>query len=131
MNYHGAGDSVARRRARKVEGLLNMVRITIPEGETGGLLGGVVEQPAHLLGVQTSRAASGGRGTKSCGNAVRTPVTRVLVGLGAQGHRNSRPHVIAHGYGPQEVRPVDAELLASCERGGHYRAARMRLRRSM
>src|ERR1700731_2381873 len=131
MNYHGARDSIARWRARKVEGLLNMVRITIPQGEAGGLLGRIVEQPAHLLGVQTRPAASGGRGTERCGDTVGTPVARVLIGLGAQGHRNPRPDVVAQGHGAQEVRSVDAELLTGCECGRYYRAARMRLRRSM
>src|ERR1700730_2039585 len=131
MNHHGAGDSVARRRACKVEGLLNMVWITLPQDEPRGLLGGVVQQPAHLLGVQTRPATSGGGGSKRCGDTVGTPVTRVLIGLGAQGHRDPRPDVIAEGYSAQQMRPVDAELLSGCERGRHHRAAWMRLRRSV
>ena len=131
MDHHRGGDSVARRPACKVESLFNMIGVAVPESETRRLLTCIIEQPSHLPGIQTSRAARGGRRTKRGGNAMCTPVTCVFVGLGAQGHRHARPYVIAQRHGTNEMHSVDAELFRRCERGGHHCATWVRLRRSM
>src|SRR5215471_13804923 len=63
VNQQCRRDSTARRHAAEDKALLDVLAIPIPGGNPGGLLGGVIDQPSHLLRVQPGGARSG------CGSA--------------------------------------------------------------
>ena len=46
------GQPAARRHAAEHERLLDVIGVALPGGDAGGLLRGVVKQPAHVLGVE-------------------------------------------------------------------------------
>jgi hypothetical protein len=74
------------------------------------LLRGVVDQPAHLLGIQPGGAPGGGGGAEVPADAVRALVR--LKNARTQGHQETRSHVVAQRYGAQELCAADAELFA-------------------
>ena len=67
LDEQGRGDAITRRHAAEHERLLDVVDIALPRRYARGLLRGVVEQPSHLLGVESDGAAGGGGRTESAG----------------------------------------------------------------
>ena len=129
LHQQRGGDAVARRHASEHESLLEMLGVALPESDAGGLLRGIVEQPAHLLGVQIGRAAGRSGCAEAFGEAVRVAVRCVHEVLAAKRHGNARADVIAESDGAQKLRPADAESFSRRQRRGHHGAARMRQRR--
>ena len=128
MNEQCGGDPVARGYSGEDERLLDVLRVALPGGDSRGLLRGIIEQPAHLMGIQSSRA-SGGRGRAEIfRDAVGAAVGRHLIRHCAESHGDARSDVIAERDGAEEPCPVDAELFAGGECGGDDGASGMRLR---
>src|SRR5258708_14637741 len=71
MNQQGCSDPVPRPGAGEYKALLDMVGVTFPcSYARRRLLCGIIEQPAHLLGVQTRRAARRRRGAETSEHTV-------------------------------------------------------------
>ncbi len=121
-NQQRSGNSVAGSHGAKHKGLLHMLGIPLPDRETSPrLLRRVVEQPAHLLGVQTSHAAAGSRGAEGPNHIVG------VLEYGAAQHRFHRAHsdIVPKRHSAQEVRPVDAECLGEGKCSRHDGAPRV------
>jgi len=103
-----------RRHAAEVERFLNMFGVSIPCPETGRLMRGVAEHPAHLLSVQARGATCGSRCAKQRRNAVRAPVALGLKALTAQGNCEARPDIVTESHGAQKPLAAKAKLLAGC-----------------
>ncbi len=129
LNQQRGRDAVACRHASEHEGFLEMRGVALPESDAGGLLRGIVEQPAHLLGVQIGRATSRGGGAEAFGEAVGVAMRFVHEVLTAKRHGNAGADVITQSDGAQKLRAADGETLSRRECGGHHGAARMRQRR--
>src|ERR1700694_3148094 len=86
------------------------------------LLSRVIEEPAHLLGVQTQRAAGG----CGCTESSHQNVSVFEDGPCANGLISAHPDVVAERHGSREVLPADADFFPDGERGRHDRAAGMR-----
>src|SRR6195256_6717739 len=95
LNQQGRGDSVARRSSGKHETFLDMIGIALPSRDAGSFLRGVVEQPAHLLGVQISRAAGSGSSAEISGDAMGGPVSFDSIFLATPRHRHAVPAVVS------------------------------------
>src|SRR5690349_19871894 len=78
--------AAARRHAAEMKRFLNMFGVAIPSSQAGGLMRGVPQHPAHLLGVQAGRATRGSRCTKERRDTVRAPMTLSLEALSAEGN---------------------------------------------
>src|ERR1700690_2152324 len=70
VNQQSGSDAAAGGHTAEDEGFLDMVGIAVPCGNSRGLLRGVVQQPSHLLGVQTADAASGRRRSENSPDAM-------------------------------------------------------------
>src|SRR5467141_1998550 len=125
LNQQGCGDSVARRSSGKHEAFLDVIGIALPSGDSGSFLRGVVEQPAHLLGVQISRAAGSGSSAEISGDAMGGPVSFDSIFLATQSHGYARPDVVSQRNRAHKTRAVDAELLSYGQGCGNGRAARV------
>ena len=107
MNDQGRVDAVARAHPAKDKCLLDVFGITTPGAYSGTrLLGGVIEQPAHLLRIETGRT-SGRRSRAHCANK-----RMCLFHPRADGSHGPHGNVVAERDGPHEVRATDSELLA-------------------
>src|SRR5260370_11823947 len=100
LNEQRGGDAAARRHAAKMECFLNMFRVSVPCPETGGLMRGVAEHPAHLLSVQARGATGGGGRAKKRRNAVGAPVALRPQTLTAPGNPQTPPHILTHNPPP-------------------------------
>ena len=96
---------------------------------TASLLRGVIEQPAHLLGVQPRHACRRGRRTKVPRERVSAATALVSEGHAAERHREASAHIVAKRHGANVVLAAHAQLFADCKRSRDDRRARMRLRR--
>ena len=106
--------------------LLDVVGVALPGGDSRGLLRGIVEQPAHLLGVQTGRATGRRGGAEVAGQMLcvlmwvadleSQAAPSVIVTRGAD--------VVAERDRAQEPRTIDIELFAGRQRGGHHGRSR-------
>ncbi len=74
-----ARDAVARGQTGEYQRFLDVIGVALPRGDAGGLLRGVVQDPAHLLRIQTGDAPGGRRGAEIAGDAVRAVMGRHLV----------------------------------------------------
>src|ERR1700745_3150969 len=108
-------DPAARGHAAKVKRFLHMLSVAIPCSEAGGLMRGVAQHPAHLLGVQVGCATCRCCRAKKGRNTVRAPVTLGLKALTAQGHGKAWTDVVAKRGGAQKMRSANAKPLACCQ----------------
>ena len=67
------------------------------------LLRGVIDQPAHLLLVQTGGATGGGGRSEGSRQGVRADVRRSLETAHAHGHREACSDVVAECDGAQQI----------------------------
>ena len=118
MNHERCVHPIARTHATEDESLFDMIGVSPPGADaSASLLGGIVEQPAHLLGIQTSSASGSGRRAHGSDQGVGF--------LHARPDRlhGSHRYVVAECHGTQEMCPADAELLPYSQGCGYYRAA--------
>ncbi len=129
MNEERGGDSITRGHATEDKCFLHVLGVALPKRDAGGLLRGIVEQPAHLLRVQIRRAAGSGGRAEAFREAMSVAMRFVHELLPAQGHRDARANVVPERDGAQELRAIGGEAFS----GGQCRrddgAARMRERR--
>src|SRR6266481_9897086 len=128
MNDQRGGDAIACGHPCKNESLLNVLGIPSPCADAGGLLRGVIKEPAHLLSVQVRRATRCGRRSENAGNSVGALVAVVSEVERTETDSHTRPDIVAERYGAQKTRSVDAKLFPGRQGCGNDRAARMRLR---
>src|SRR5713101_8797537 len=95
-----------------MKGFLDVLGITVPCTETGGLLRGVTEEEAHLRSVQACSATGGGGRAEEGRDAVGAPMTLRFELLAAQGHGEARTDVVAEGHGAEEMCSADSEALS-------------------
>ncbi len=95
------------------------------------MLSRVVQQPAHLLCVETCRATSGRRRSESTGEAMDGLVSVMIKQLAAERRRHAARDVVAQRHGTDEAGAVDRELLPGCKSGRHYRGTWVRSHRSV
>src|SRR4029077_5247601 len=101
----------------------DMIRIAPPGSKAGSpLLSGIVEQPAHLLGVQAHRATCGCTRAKSSHQYVSVFENGPL-------HSNclksAHPNVVTERDSPREVLSTDPDFFADRQCGWNNRAAGM------
>ena len=98
LDQQGSGHAIARRHSGEYEGFLDVIGVALPGRDAGRLLGRVIQQPAHLLCVQSCRA-TGGRGRSECArDAVRALVALIHSDATAHHHGDARPDVVTQRY---------------------------------
>src|SRR5215471_14357729 len=105
VNQQCCRDSASRRHTAEYEAFLDVLTVSIPGGNTGALLCCVINQPAHLLGVQPSRAGGSRGSTEDPADTVRA-----FVGLKhpwTQSDEETRSDVVAQDHRAQEMRATD------------------------
>src|SRR5260221_895575 len=111
---------MARRAATKPETFPDVVGFARPRGNAcSRLLRRVIEQPAHLLGIQTHGTAGGGCRAEGSHQNMRV----FKDGPRANGLKGAHPNVVAERYGSREVLSADADFFSNRQRGGHDSAA--------
>ena len=80
LDQQRGGDAVARGETGEDQRLLDVIGVALPRGDAGGLLRGVIQNPAHLLRIQARDAPGRSRGAEVAGDAVRAAVGLHLVG---------------------------------------------------
>ncbi len=120
VNHECCMDAVTRSHGAEKKTFFDMVRVASPGTDAGaGLLRGIIQQPAHLLGIQTGGATgSGGRAHGS---------HQVVCFLHSRTDRLHGPHrdVISQRHSPHEMGPTYDELFAGSQGGGHESAPGM------
>src|SRR5262249_60604385 len=66
-HQQGRRHTAARRHAAEDEGLLDVIAVALPRGDARGLLRGIIEEPAHALGVERGGATRGGGRAEGAG----------------------------------------------------------------
>src|SRR5215467_10124206 len=120
-------DSAARGHAPEMKRFLNVLGVAIPCAEPGGLMRGIAQHPAHLLGVQACSATGRGGRAEERRNAVGAPMTFCLEPLTAQGHCEAGTDVVPERHGAQKVCSADAKPLTRSQSSRNDGAAWMRL----
>ena len=123
MNQQSRSHSAASRHTAERKTFLDVIRVAAPGGYAGRLLGRVIDEPSHLLRIQTCSATRCRRGSENSTDAVRTFMR--LEDAGLQCHEHARPHVITQRDGSHEMHARDAELLADGKRRRYDIAAGM------
>src|SRR5260370_3496927 len=108
----GGGYSTALGHAAKLKGFLNVLGVTVPSAEAGGLMRGVTEEKAHLRSVQACGATGGGGRAEERRDAVGAPMTLRFDLLADEGPGEARTDVVAEGHSAEEMCSADSEALS-------------------
>src|SRR5260370_39075440 len=100
----GGGYSTALGHAAKLKGFLNVLGVTVPSAEAGGLMRGVTEEKAHLRSVQACGATGGGGRAEERRVAGGAPMTLRFKLLAAEGDGEGRTGVVADGHCSEDIR---------------------------
>src|SRR5579864_6583714 len=114
LNQKRGGNTIPRRHAGEDKRFFDVLCVALPGRKARGLLRRVVQEPSHLLRIETCRAARCGRRTEGTGEAVDGLVGFIVKQLSAEYRAHPARDVIAERYGANEAHAVDSELLASC-----------------
>ena len=120
--------AVARRHAAEIERLFDVFLVAHPAGYAGGLLGGIGEHMAHLIGIEPRQRAGGGGGAEHRAEAVgRMAVLAKFIGV--QGQGEAAADVVAERDRAQELIALRMLAFAHRPRCGHDAASRVNERR--